>query len=416
MEYDLRNIKNIDDEHDIKSWKPIHYATAFNDIYFLKKLTDRRLNQQHKNINSSYYCKSPIEIAVYMGHYECLQILSEYCKIEPKYIDNITHSLFDVLHIISNENINCLKFLLNEKADPNGPLHNVHTPLMVACHENNIESAKLLLKYKANVNCIDEEDHLTALAYACKYGNDECVKLLLNNKANIYINDMMDNPPLLYAIVGQNVNCIKLLINAKAHINDKVRKEQYLIHTQCLMGNDECLVELLSHGIDINKKMKIWDYSEEYIRFNTSPNYENSYIRMINEIDRTKNKHCVYNDNFSKNIDKNKCSYDCYVELSPFQISCASGNINIAKKLLSLGKINIKQELNEIEKNYDYTIMCNSENVLSKLKTQQSKLQYEFMKIVYSNSINHELTKFFMINKGLKIFLGKYITMFINAF
>lgn len=59
-----------------------------------------------------------------------------------------------------------------------------YTPLHRACYNNNVEMAKLLLKYGANTNAVTEY-RWTPLHSACKWGNTECVALLLQFGSNI---------------------------------------------------------------------------------------------------------------------------------------------------------------------------------------------------------------------------------------
>lgn len=68
--------------------------------------------------------------------------------------------------------------------DINMTSKNGNTALIIACDQNNIDCVKLLLEYGIDVNKLNNNGH-SSLYIASKYNYNECIKLLLEYGANI---------------------------------------------------------------------------------------------------------------------------------------------------------------------------------------------------------------------------------------
>lgn len=95
-----------------------------------------------------------------------------------------------------------LEHLLKLGVNPNHQNYFGKTPLMYAVQRNQLESVKLLLKFKANVDLATKKMHfggpcafynlyqydVTALHYAARFANSDVIKVLLSHNASLYAN------------------------------------------------------------------------------------------------------------------------------------------------------------------------------------------------------------------------------------
>lgn len=88
------------------------------------------------------------------------------------------------------ENTQVVKFLLDNKADPNiRTKDDGTTSLHEAATNNNVEIVKALLKSGADPNVKDSFSGMTPLMSAAGLGNVVAVQLMLENNANVNVRD-----------------------------------------------------------------------------------------------------------------------------------------------------------------------------------------------------------------------------------
>lgn len=74
------------------------------------------------------------------------------------------------------------------------------TPFLIACRYNQIDAAKLLLRYDADIlNDTVENDGMNALLISCKYGHNEIVQWLIDQGLSLESRDHKQNTPLMLA-------------------------------------------------------------------------------------------------------------------------------------------------------------------------------------------------------------------------
>lgn len=119
-----------------------------------------------------------------------------------------------------------VKILLESGADPNtkDSKKEGNTPLARACEMGNENSAKLLVKYGANVN---EKNGLGYVPFQyCVWGiPDRCsaslAKFLVDQGADINVKGKEGRTLLIYAVEAKRLDIVKLLINLGADVNMK---------------------------------------------------------------------------------------------------------------------------------------------------------------------------------------------------
>jgi ankyrin repeat protein len=104
------------------------------------------------------------------------------------------------LKAVEGSDLRRLRNLLDQGADPNFQSSFGETPLTVAIHRGQIESAILLLDAGANVR-IQSRDGATALFWAARYGQLEIVERLLAAGADVHAaREHRGNTPLARAV------------------------------------------------------------------------------------------------------------------------------------------------------------------------------------------------------------------------
>lgn len=131
-------------------------------------------------------------------------------KINPDTVNSINQSGFAPLIIAGYRNqIAAVEFLLKHQAEvnassPEGPA------ILGVCYKGNLELAKLLIDYKADVNAKNESG-TTALMYAAGSGNLSLVKLLLAHGAKKGAEEKSGKTALSYAKINGSKEMIDLL-------------------------------------------------------------------------------------------------------------------------------------------------------------------------------------------------------------
>lgn len=91
-------------------------------------------------------------------------------------------------------NLELCELLLQHDMDPNLPNWQSVRPLHHMAQKNNVDGAKLMVKYGADPSLIDEEYRTTPLGWAATFGSLEYVKYLLEQFPNRRIHEPADMP------------------------------------------------------------------------------------------------------------------------------------------------------------------------------------------------------------------------------
>lgn len=183
------------------------------------------------------------------------------------------------------KDINIVKVLLENNADPNIKDHDMQTPLHMASELADVSIVQLLIDKGADTNL------KTALNYSCLYiatnqGNIDIIKVLIANKADIHeknhrcgsdalikavvmefidvieylmqqgsdvnTSDYEGISALMYAIEIKNTQIIQLLINAGANVMD-IKANIGAFHHACINESLDVVQLLINNGADVNQ-------------------------------------------------------------------------------------------------------------------------------------------------------------------
>jgi len=144
-----------------------------------------------------------------------------------------------------------IELLLSSGLDPKKPF-NGQLPISYATQRGDINLAKLLLKYGAELNPKFLQNPLQTVSV---YQYPEMVQFLVD--AGVPVNQAYDGgmTPILYASMLNNPNAaiaIDILLKAGANINAANTQGWTPLHYACNMGHEQTVIKLLQKGANIN--------------------------------------------------------------------------------------------------------------------------------------------------------------------
>ncbi|CAH1796778.1 unnamed protein product [Owenia fusiformis] len=164
-----------------------------------------------------------------------------------------------LLRAIENGELDRVKQLIGSGIDLNTILHSATrfestTILGTAAYEGQIKIMEYLLKLGVKINYRDPLCSRTALHWACMGGQYEAVKLLIDYKANVNCVDRDNMSPLISATVLGNVKIVLVLIYQGAMVLQKDRLRCSALHYASFLNWSHIVRILIEHGCVMNNK------------------------------------------------------------------------------------------------------------------------------------------------------------------
>jgi|GEM_PF-3043637 len=172
-----------------------------------------------------------------------------------------------LLEAVSEPNVEKVKNLLANKADPNAKNIQGTTPLFMAAMSGNKDIVAMLLAAKADANATNHTGE-TPLHMAAVFGQLEAVKLLVANHAEINAKNSNGQTPLQMAVydgIGMQVKeTIEFLLASKSDPNTRNNSGETPLHDAAHSGKTELIELLLTYKADVNATN---NYSETPLHF-----------------------------------------------------------------------------------------------------------------------------------------------------
>ena len=166
----------------------------------------------------------------------------------------------------SDENMKCIRTLLEVGADVNIVDNNQNTALIYAVKWGNHDCVKMLLTAETDVNKLNKKGE-TAVICAAKENHEACMELLLQSGADVNTQDNRGCTALIYAAELSSTNCFNVLISAGADV--KIRNEDGLdaLHFALKSHDDASAIMCINAGAEVNKEVLMWASRKGYLEY-----------------------------------------------------------------------------------------------------------------------------------------------------
>ncbi|KAF8824327.1 hypothetical protein HHX47_DHR8000431 [Lentinula edodes] len=163
-----------------------------------------------------------------------------------------------LLEAVSNNDLEMIKVLVNNKANVNAQGGQFGNALQAAARQGNLEIAKFLLENKADVNA--QGGNLgNALQAAALRGNLETAKLLLENEADVNAQGGHFGNALQAAAYQGNLEISKFLLENKADVNAQGGEFGNALEAAAIQGNLEIAKFLVENKADVNAQGGVFE-------------------------------------------------------------------------------------------------------------------------------------------------------------
>ncbi|GGP70112.1 ankyrin repeat domain-containing protein [Shewanella saliphila] len=235
----------------------LHFATLEAKDTTKKTITNqiiiiRSLIEAGANVNAVNTVEhTPLFQSAYFGKFEAVKLLIESGADISK-----GKSLLPLHAAAEKGHVNIVKYLISSGADINTTTKNGLTPLAYAANYNQLEMVDLLVSLNCDVNIS------SPLTIAIQQGHHEVAERLVKSKAALdKITDDQGNTPLLIAFTHNDIKAAILLVKAGANVNHVNDKGEYPLsfvypkNGRPLNENEKKIEALLfAHGVNANYK------------------------------------------------------------------------------------------------------------------------------------------------------------------
>lgn len=155
--------------------------------------------------------------------------------------------------------------LLIQINDINFANYNNDTPLLLAVSRNNIQLVKLLLDNGANPNVVNNEK-ISPLIRSCLNGNFIISKMLIECGAdiNFIYESMFSCTPLYLTVINSHTDITRLLIDNGANIYEKDEQNNNLLLSSLKFTNIEASKLFFDLGVDPYEKNSFGECAVDY--------------------------------------------------------------------------------------------------------------------------------------------------------
>lgn len=213
-------------------------AISSNDLETIKTFTEE------SDINALYRGETALIFAISQHKFGIIKLL-----IARGADPNVPNSegITPLITCIINNELHYAKFLIEKGANTCNPDKNGYTPLAWAVHMENSDMIELLLANYAHFTL-----H-SGLMEALENGNINLIKFIIEKGADVNLCDETGNNPLMHAINKRNLQIVNLLIENGAAVNYNDCGGCTPLMTAVKQQNFSIVKNLVERGADVNK-------------------------------------------------------------------------------------------------------------------------------------------------------------------
>jgi len=184
--------------------------------------------------------------------------LHKYATVkEPKSVKEVyKHSIpkkSPLAAVVNKDTKSLVKILSKDNSDIDNKDFLGHTALHLACMNNDLDSACILINHGADVNMTDAFNR-APIHSVCSSGFKECLRILLESpKILLELSDSDGNTPLHKACeLGEKaVECILILLERGVNLNTQNKCGETPLHCAVKTGYTPLVTTLVNRGADI---------------------------------------------------------------------------------------------------------------------------------------------------------------------
>jgi len=192
------------------------------------------------------------------------RIQQEYARINIDIEDDMGFT--SLMYASRDGNFELASLLLTYKADVNKENSNKYTPLLLACENDDTQTAQLLLQtHKVKMNHKNRNGD-TELCLACQNNNPELVELLLEFHSDINVKSDKNYTPLHIAVLNDQLEAVKVLLRHQADVTVEDAEGNTPLILASQNQNPEIMKLLLEHHSDVHHKNKLGCTALHYVK------------------------------------------------------------------------------------------------------------------------------------------------------
>ena len=265
----------------------------------------------------------------------------------------------------------------------------ITTPLIIAARNGNLETVKILLRYKADIESRgtlkfpdgDVVEGCTPLWAAAATGHLDVVELLIEQNAEVDSRTLIGSTPLRIAAYNGWLDIVSCLVEHGADVNARQSFESTPLMITCLKGHVNVATYLVEHGANIHLQDKEGNTCLYYAA-------EGGHVEVVSKLmvvgAKEKQDYVNTRSNFGS---------------TPLMITCYTGHMNVANYLVEHGAIIHLQDKNG-ETCLHYASKGGHVEVVNKLLALGAKEKKNYKRLtpllVASNHCKVEMVEYFI--------------------
>ncbi|KAK2586308.1 hypothetical protein KPH14_010610 [Odynerus spinipes] len=263
---DLPKVKSLTSKYDVQDWTiirhsvsgdtPMHVAAREGHLNVIEYLCDAFERPDFKLDVANKDMKRPLHEAAQFARSRVLRYLVE----KGATIDCLKRADWTPLMLactkIGEEAYECIRILLEAKADPLRKNKDGWIPAFMVCRSGDVDALQLILNFAPESIAARSNNGRSPLHIAAFNGHEAIIDLLANKDPELLnARDSSGATPLHEAAKSGNLNAVERMIRLGADVRATDKVGQTILHVASLVGSVETIEYILTNNlIDVHQK------------------------------------------------------------------------------------------------------------------------------------------------------------------